>query len=54
MTELVASVLEADERVRLALAVREGGPHAVRRAIELAAILLSASELDSVAGGPAS
>ena len=37
----LADAVLADERVRLALEVREGGPHAVRRAIELAALVLA-------------
>jgi len=37
---LAAAVLD-DELVRLALAVRAGGPHATRRAIELAALILA-------------
>lgn len=37
---LADAVLD-DERVRLALEVREGGPHSVRRAIELAALVLA-------------
>lgn len=38
--QLTEAVLDRDE-VRLALEVREGGPHAVRRAIELAALLVA-------------
>ena len=39
---LVEIVLaSAPEAVRLALAVREGGPHAPRRAIELAALVVA-------------
>ena len=37
------------EQVRLALEVREGGVHAVRRAIELAAVVLAASATDGAA-----
>lgn len=39
--EGLADAVLNDERVRLALEVREGGPHAVRRAIELAALILA-------------
>jgi hypothetical protein len=38
--ELADAVLDVDE-VRLAVEVRAGGPHAVRRALELAALLLA-------------
>ena len=38
---LLADAVLDDERVKLALEVREGGPHAVRRAIELAALILA-------------
>ena len=40
---LASAATAPAERVRLALEVREGGPHAVRRAIELAALVLTAS-----------
>jgi hypothetical protein len=33
--------LDADEGVRLALEALDGGPHAVRRGIELAALVLA-------------
>lgn len=38
--EALAATVLGDERVRLALAVREGGPLVLRRAVELAAIVL--------------
>jgi hypothetical protein len=41
LAELADAVLEVDE-VRLALEVRAGGVHAVRRALELAALVLAA------------
>jgi hypothetical protein len=44
---LAAAVLD-EERVRLALAVREGGPLAVRRAVELAALVLEAQRAAGV------
>jgi hypothetical protein len=37
----LAEAVLAREDVRLAVAVREGGPHAVRRAVELAAMVLA-------------
>jgi len=37
---LAEAFLEADEGARLALAARDGGPHALRRGIELAALVL--------------
>jgi hypothetical protein len=37
----LADAVLADERVTLAREVREGGPHAGRRAIELAALVLA-------------
>jgi hypothetical protein len=37
---LASAYLDADEGVRLALEALDGGPHAVRRAIELAALVL--------------
>jgi len=40
IAELADAILDIDE-VRLALEVRAGGPHAVRRALELAALLLA-------------
>ncbi len=42
LAELANAVLDIDE-VRLALEVRAGGPHAVRRALELAALVLAAT-----------
>jgi len=39
--EALADAVLNDERVLLALEVREGGPHAMRRAIELAALILA-------------
>lgn len=37
----VDAYLEHDEGARLALVAREGGPHALRRAIDLAALVLA-------------
>ena len=48
---LAAAVLDRDE-VRLALAVRAGGEHAIRRAIELAALVLATSVAASDARTP--
>ena len=49
LRELADGVLAtADESIRLALELREGGPHRVRRAIELAALILqSATALEA-------
>ena len=44
LKELASAVLERED-VRLALAVREGGEHRVRRAIELSGLLLVNSEV---------
>lgn len=41
--EALAEAVLNDELVQLALEVRAGGPHAVRRAIELAGAVLAAS-----------
>ena len=41
MSELAEAVL-SHEATRLALKVRAGGPHAMRRAIELAALVMAA------------
>jgi hypothetical protein len=38
---LARAYLAADEGVRLALEALDGGPHAVRRGIELAALVLA-------------
>ncbi len=46
-----AVLANADERVRLALEVRAGGPHAVRRAIELAALVLASGVIADIAAG---
>lgn len=49
LAELADVVLDA-EPVRLALEVRAGGPHALRRALELAA-LIAAGGLEAVEAG---
>ena len=46
LAELADAVLDIDE-VRLASEVRAGGPHAVRRALELAALLLARALADA-------
>jgi hypothetical protein len=48
--DLVRGVLET-EPVRLALEVRSGGPHALRRALELAALLAEPEGLRAVGKG---
>lgn len=47
--EALAAAVLGDERVRLALDVREGGPLAVRRAVELAALVLEGAQPAQVA-----
>jgi hypothetical protein len=48
---LADAFLEADDGARLALAAREGGPHALRRAIELAALILERAARAEPTGG---
>lgn len=50
--EGLADAVLNDERVRLALEVREGGPHAVRRAIELAALILADAQARPASTSP--
>jgi hypothetical protein len=48
---LADAFLEADDGARLALAAREGGAYALRRAIELAALILERAARAEPTGG---